>query len=74
MTTNSFVAHNKKNLKNGIVKSLSTFRSTSKNKSKNKTKKIIYDKIKSNYKKIQNKLSNNNLTNFMEIKIKEKKR
>ena len=72
MATNSFVGHNKKNIKNGLVKSLSVFRSTSKNKSKNKTKKIIYDKIKSNYKKIH-KLSNSNLTNFMEIKIKEKK-
>ena len=72
MTTNSFVGHNKKNIKNGLVKSLSVFRSTSKIKSKNKTKKIIYDKIKSNYKKIH-KLSNSNLTNFMEIKIKEKK-
>ena len=39
MTTNSFVGHNKKNIKNGLVKSLSVFRSTSKIKSKNKTKK-----------------------------------
>ena len=70
MATNSFVAHNKKGGKNRIIKSFSVFRSSSKNKSKSKTKRKIYDKIKNNYKKIQNKLSN---SNFMEIKIKEKK-
>ena len=73
MTTNSFIGHNKKNIKNGFVKSLSVYRNTSKNKSKNKTKKIMYDKIRSNYKKIQNKLSNNNICNYIEIKTKEKK-
>ena len=70
--TNSFIDHNKKNNKYGMVKSLSVFHNTSKIKSKNKAKRIMFDRIKSNYKKI-NKLSNNNLSNFMEIKIKSKK-
>lgn len=73
MTANSFISHNKKNIKKGFVKSLSVYRYISKNKSKNKTKKIMYDKIKSNYKKIQNKLSNSNIYNYIEMKIKEKK-
>ena len=68
MTVNSFIGHNKKNIKNGLVKSLSVYRNTSKNKSKNKTKKIIYDKIRANYKKIQNKLSNNHISNYKEKK------
>ena len=69
MSTNSFVVNNKKTDKNK-KKSFSVFRSSSKNKSKSKTKRIIYDKIKNNYKKYQNKLSNSNL---MEMKIKGKK-
>ena len=72
MSTNSFVDHNKKNINNGMIKSLSVFRSTSKMKSKNKKKRIMFDRTKPNYKKI-NKLSNSNLSNFMEIKIKSKK-
>ena len=72
MTTNSFVVHDKKNIKNGIVKSLSVFRSSSKNKAKN-NEKIIYDKIKTNYKKMENKLSNSNISNYIEMKLKERK-
>ena len=70
--TNSFISQNKNNNKSSIVKSLSVFRNTSNYKSKNKNKKIIYDKIKSNYKKIQNKLSCGNISNCLEIKMKDK--
>ena len=71
MTTSSFFFRDKKNLKNNMVKSLSVFRSTSKNKPKN-AKRIIYDKIRTNYKKIQNDLSNTNITNIIEIRLKGK--
>ena len=65
---NSYIVHNKKIVKNTSKKSLSVFRSTSKNKSKRISNKNIYDKVKTNYKKI-----NNGFDNIMEIKIKEKK-
>jgi hypothetical protein len=72
MSTNSFVAHDKKNIKNCLVKSLSGFRSSSRIKeSIHKT--INNDKIKTNYKRIQSKFSNNNIKNYIEMKLKEKK-
>ena len=71
MTTSSFFIRDKKNLRNNMAKSLSVFRSTSKNKPKN-AKRIIYDKIRTNYKKIQNSLSNTNITNIIEIRLKGK--
>ena len=74
MSTNSFVVHHKKQIKNEIGKSLSVFRSTSQNKQKNNSRKIIYDKIKTNYKKIQNNLNNIDISNNVtENKTKEKK-
>ena len=63
MSTNSFISQNKNNNKNGAIKSLSVLRNPSKNKSKIKNKKIIYDKKKSNYKRIENKLSSNSIIN-----------
>ena len=65
---NSYIVHNKKIVNNNSKKSLSVFRSSSKNKSKKQTNKNIYDKIKTNYKKI-----NNGYDNVMEIKNKDKK-
>jgi len=74
MSTNSFVVHHKKQIKNEIGKSLSVFHSTSQNKQKNNSRKIIYDKIKTNYKKIQNNLNNIDISNNVtENKAKEKK-
>ena len=65
---NSYIVHNKKIVNNNSKKSLSVFRSSSKNKSKKQSNKNIYDKIKTNYKKI-----NNGYDNVMEIKNKDKK-
>ena len=73
MSTNSFVVHTKKKFKNELGKSLSIYRSTSHNKNKNSSKKMLYDKIKTNYKKIHNNINNNISNNFIDIKIKEKK-
>ena len=61
MATNSFISQNKNNNKNGAMKSFSVLRNISKNKSKSKNKKIIYDKKKSTYKRIENKLSSNSI-------------
>ena len=69
---NSYIIHNKKIVKRRSKKSLSVFRSTSKNKSKNNNKNV-YDKIKTNYKKISNNNNSNTSENNTEIKMKEKK-
>ena len=61
MATNSFISQNKNNNKNAAMKSFSVLRNVSKNKSKSKNKKIIYDKKKSTYKRIENKLSSNSI-------------
>ena len=74
---NSYIIHNKKIVKRRSKKSLSVFRSVSKNKSKSKTKKLnknIYDKVKTNYKKITNNVNKNSNENVTDIKIKEKEK
>ena len=63
---NSYLVHNKKIVNNNSKKSLSVFRSSSKNKSKKQPNRNIYDKIKTNYKKI-----NNGYDNIIEIKNKD---
>jgi hypothetical protein len=75
-SVNSYVIHNKKIVKRRSKQSLSVFRSLSKNKSKSKPKdknKNIYDKVKTNYKKIPNNVNKNTNENATDIKIKEKK-
>ena len=59
LSVNSYIVHNKKIVKNKSKKSLSVFRSSSKGKPKNMKNKTIYDKVKTNYKKINNNPNSN---------------
>ena len=69
-SANSFIAHPKKNHnnKNEFIKTFSIFKTDS-NKKNNNTKKLIYEKNKTQFKKIHNNFTESN--NFIEIKIKD---